>query len=193
MKAIFLDRDGVINRKKENGYITGWDEFFFLPSVFKGLKIFSDCGYELFIITNQQGIGKQLFTVRDLEKIHDNMKAALSEKGIKIKKIYFCPHREIDLCDCRKPATGMVRKAIEEFPDLDIKKSFLIGDSITDIEMGHRIGIKTVFIFPRAGTRGKDCHGTASDDGPGKSLNNTIKPDYIKKDLLEAAELIANS
>jgi D-glycero-D-manno-heptose 1,7-bisphosphate phosphatase len=189
MKVVFLDRDGVINRKKENGYVTSWGEFIFLPLVFEGLKILLDNGYHLFIITNQQGVGKKIFTAGDLKKIHGNMKKALSKKEIKIKRIYYCPHTESDGCDCRKPSTGMIKKAIKEFPDINLKESYLIGDSMTDIETGCRMGIKTILISDFTGTPVMNYDGTSTEI----LSKNNIRPDYIRKDLLEAAKLIVTS
>lgn len=189
MKAVFLDRDGIINKKKENSYITSWDEFIFLPAVFKGLKLLCSSGYNLFIITNQQGIGKKIFTSDELEKIHKNMTNVLSGKGIKICGIYSCPHLESDNCDCRKPATGMIKRVIEEFPAINLKRSYLIGDSINDTEAGYRMGIKTILISASCGTTNID-HSNATAR---KSLKKNIKPDYIKRNLLEAAIFIINS
>ncbi len=176
MKAIFLDRDGVINKKSESGYITCWKDFVFLPGAIEGIKKMYDDGYLLFIVTNQQCIGKGLITEEDLQHIHLKMLEKLSSYKIYVKKIYFCPHLESDNCSCRKPKTGMVEKAFDEFPEIDIKKSFIIGDDLKDIEMGEKSGLNTILI-------NKNRRIISSY----QRYTSLYKPDFITENLLDTA------
>ena len=172
--AIFLDRDGTIN--EERGYVSEPDEFEFLPHALEGMKRFRDMGYRLVIITNQGGIGLGYYTKNDFYRVNKKMLAEVSKAGILIDKIYFCPHSLADNCPCRKPKTGLVMRAKEEL-NLDLKNSFFIGDSIWDIETGKNSGMRTIWI--------------ENDRTPEVKFWET-KPDFIVKDLLEAAELILN-
>jgi histidinol-phosphate phosphatase family protein len=181
MKAIFLDRDGVINRKKENGYITSWEDFIFLPKAIQGIKKVYESGYCLFIVTNQQCVGKGLIKAQDLDYIHFRMLEKLNKYKIKIQKIYFCPHMKSDNCSCRKPKTGMIKKALNDFPDIDIKYSFIIGDDQKDIEMGKKAGLNTIFINKNNNVI-----------NPYTYPDNGYQPDFIKKDLYNAAVFLAS-
>ncbi|NQU31885.1 MAG: HAD-IIIA family hydrolase, partial [Bacteroidetes bacterium] len=105
MKIAYLDRDGVINLKaRSHQYITSWEQFKFSPNIFNFLRDLIAKGYKLIIVTNQQGIGKNLFTIGNLSEIHENMLHVFSENNIKIEKIYFCPHTKEENCNCRKPS-----------------------------------------------------------------------------------------
>ncbi len=147
-KIIFLDRDGIINKKApEHQYITKWDEFVFLPDIFEVLIHLSKLNYKFIIISNQQGIGKGILTYKDLDNIHEKMVSVLCEKDIFIEKIYCCPHLVSDNCNCRKPKIGLIEKAIQELNyEIDFNNSYMIGDSESDIIAGERIGLKTVLV-----------------------------------------------
>ena len=142
--AVFLDRDGVIN-KKRNDYVKSWEEFVFLDGVDEALKLFSNRGYKIIIITNQSAINRKIITVENLNLIHENMKNSFHQKGITIDGIFFCPHKPDDGCNCRKPKTGMIEKALQNF-DLLPQNCVLIGDSDTDIEAGNSMGIKSYLL-----------------------------------------------
>jgi len=147
-KVIFLDRDGIINKKApEHQYITKWNEFVFLLDIFEVLIHLSKLNFKIIIISNQQGIGKGILTYKDLDNIHEKMVSVLNENDILIEKIYFCPHLVSDNCNCRKPKTGLIEKAIQELNyEIDFNNSFMIGDSESDIIAGKRIGLKTVLV-----------------------------------------------
>ncbi len=130
-KAIFLDRDGVINEDK--GYVHKIEDFRFLPGVFEALRHFKGLGYLLILVTNQSGIGRGYYTQEDFEKLTSWMRDILAKKGIELDGIYHCPHHPDLGCDCRKPAPGMIQKACEEH-DIDPTRSWLIGDKPSDIE-----------------------------------------------------------
>lgn len=150
--AIFLDRDGVINKKIDNDYVKCWEEFEFLTGVPEAIAFLrKHCKY-LFIVTNQRGIAKQLMTVKDLEKVHGNMLHALREKGADVDRVYFCPEDEGSYC--RKPNIGMAMQAKADFPDIDFNSSLMIGDSISDLEFGKNLEMKCVWISSKLDDKG---------------------------------------
>jgi D-glycero-D-manno-heptose 1,7-bisphosphate phosphatase len=139
-KAIFLDRDGVINKKLENDYVKSVFEFEILKGVRETLQQLKKLGYVLIVITNQQGIGKGIMSEKDLESIHNYMLKELPE----IDDIFYCPHLN-GTCDCRKPENKMLLDAKEKW-NIDFNKSWMIGDSESDIICGKSVGCKTVLI-----------------------------------------------
>ena len=143
-KIVFLDRDGVINRNR-NDYIKTWDEFEFLPNAKKGIKLLNDNGFKIIIITNQSVVGRGIITKKTLNKIHEKMLKELNEYGCEIEKIYYCPHTPWDNCDCRKPKPGLLLKAAKDF-NIDLKKCYFIGDEVTDMQAGEKAGCKTYLV-----------------------------------------------
>ncbi len=140
--TLFLDRDGVINNKIEGDYVRSWSQFDFIEGAIEGLKILRKIFGRIIIVTNQRGIGLGLMTENDLCKIHENMEKILKENGVFIDRIYYCPHDyEKENCDCRKPKVGLALKAKMEFPEIDFKKSIVLGDSISDIQFGKSLGM----------------------------------------------------
>ena len=142
--TLFLDRDGVINKKLDGKYVRNWEEFTFIPNVLSSISKLSRLFNRIIIITNQQGIGKGLMSKNDLLFLHQKMLKEIEKAGGKINKIYFCPHLETDNCNCRKPKIGMIENAIKDFPSINIQKAYLIGDSPSDIQAGEKAGIKSV-------------------------------------------------
>ena len=142
--TLFLDRDGVINKKLEGKYVRNWEEFEFIPNVLSSISKLSNLFNRIIIITNQQGIGKGIMSENDLIILHQTMIEKIEKVNGKINKIYFCPHLETDYCNCRKPKIGMIEKAVRDFPEINIKKSYLIGDSPSDIKAGERAGLHTI-------------------------------------------------
>jgi len=149
--ALFLDRDGVVNRKLENAYVRDWDEYEFLPGVLNALRTLAGIFGRTIIVTNQQGIGKGLMTEADLASLHNQMIAAISESGGRVDAIYHCPHLAADNCACRKPKTGMVKRALKDFPDIDPGLSIMVGDSEHDMVFGKRAGMITVGVGHNTG------------------------------------------
>lgn len=168
-KAVFLDRDGVIVEDK--GYTHQIENFKLLPKVIEGLKMLS--GYRLFIVTNQSGIARGFYTLSDFEKFNSHLFGKLKRHGIKIEKTYYCPHKPEDGCECRKPKARLLKEAEEEF-GIDLKSSFVVGDKKSDIEMGKNSGCRTVLVLSGNGIQAKD----------------EAKPDYLARDLVEAAKWI---
>ncbi len=129
-KAVFFDRDGVLNIKK-NDYVKSEKELVIIPGIEKGLSLLQKNGFELFIITNQSVINRGIISLDMEEKINQKLLDYLKNYEIKISKIYICPHRPDENCSCRKPQPGLIQKAVLE-NEIDIKKSWFIGDSDSD-------------------------------------------------------------
>jgi histidinol-phosphate phosphatase family protein len=144
--TLFLDRDGVINHKLDNDYVKSWDEFEFLPGALDALAKFADVFGTIVIVTNQQGIGKGIYTASDLEEVHRRMMTEIENAGGRIDKIYYCPGLAKDDPPCRKPNPGMALDAKKDFPSIDFERSVMVGDSVSDMEMGRAVGMRTVFI-----------------------------------------------
>ncbi len=145
LTTIFLDRDGVINRKRDEDYVKHWGEFEFLPGVKEALKVLTEKNYRLIVVTNQRGIARGWMTEADVQDVHARMMDELAQHGAALSAIYYCPHDK-DQCDCRKPQTGMFRQAQRDFPAIDFAKSMLIGDSLSDMAAGATLGCRNIFI-----------------------------------------------
>ena len=142
--TLFLDRDGVINKKLEQRYVTNFDEFVFVKNSDIAIRKLHKIFKRILVVTNQQGIGKGIMTEDDLNLLHLQMQRKLSVDFDLIDKIYFCPCLEVDNCNCRKPKTGMLENAKLDFPDMKIEDSFLVGDSDSDIIAGKKFGLSTI-------------------------------------------------
>ncbi|MCL4161429.1 UNVERIFIED_CONTAM: hypothetical protein GTU68_032924, partial [Idotea baltica] len=146
--ALFLDRDGVINRKLPEAYVRYWEEFEFLPGVLENIQVLTSYFAYTFLVTNQQGIGKGLMDEKMLKGIHQKMENNILEYGGKLDAIYYCPHLASNLaCTCRKPQSGMALKAKEEFPKIDFSKSLMVGDADTDMVFGKNLGMITIQVL----------------------------------------------
>ncbi len=144
-KAIFLDRDGVINYDK-NDYTWRIDDFEILPGVFAACREFIRKEFKLIVVTNQGGIAKGLYTHSDVEALHQHMIELLSSEGINLTEVYYCPHHEISgKCMCRKPGSLLVEKAIARF-DIDPSTSYFIGDRERDIQAGEAAGVMGILV-----------------------------------------------
>lgn len=177
-KAIFFDRDGVI--VKDTNHLYKIKDCKFYKGVFEAIKKFPT-GYKKIIITNQAGIAKGLYMKEDYKKLMDWILRQLKKHSIKIDKVYFCPHhpegiikKYAKLCGCRKPEIGMLRQAGKDF-DLNLRTSWLIGDSTKDILAGNRAGCKTILVATGYG---------------GKDKKYKVKPIFKAKNLIAAAKII---
>ena len=144
LDTLFLDRDGVINVKLDGRYVRNTDEFEFMLGAENAIAKLSAIFNRILIVTNQQGIAKEIMSADDLNTLHQYMLQQLKAEGGIIEKIYYCPHFAAENCSCRKPNTGMIQQAIIDFPAIKIEESYLIGDSDTDIIAGERMGLITV-------------------------------------------------
>lgn len=141
-KAVFLDRDGVINKKRDD-YVKNVNEFEILANAPKAIKLLNDRNYLVIIITNQSAVNRGLLTSEELSKIHKIMSQELGKNSAYVNAIYYCPHRPDENCPCRKPKTGMIERAIQEH-SISKKLSWLIGDSESDIIAARQVGISGV-------------------------------------------------
>ena len=144
--TLFLDRDGVINVRIIDGYVTKIEEFEFLPNVIEALKIFKEKFKYIVVVTNQQGVGKGIMKFEDVETVHQFMVQQVAENGGKIDKVYFCPQLKSVPDNYRKPSPKMAYFAKNDFSDIDLSKSIMIGDMNSDVEFGKNAGMKTIFI-----------------------------------------------
>jgi len=145
-KAIFLDRDGVINSDIGHYYIYRVEDFVINKGIINSLKRFQDAGYILIVITNQGGVAKGIYSCEDVNKVHHYLETRLKENGILLQEIYYCPHHEsVASCKCRKPSPYMINQAIKKY-NIDISMSYLIGDSKRDIEAAEAAGVKGIKI-----------------------------------------------
>ncbi len=144
--TLFLDRDGVINRRLEGDYIKTWDEFEFLPSVPDALAIFTSLFNRIVVVTNQQGIGKGLMTEETLQGIHQKMSEAIRQSGGRIDHIFHCPDLQYSGSMYRKPNIGMALTARKLFPDIRFSRSVMAGDSLSDMQFGKNAGMMTVLV-----------------------------------------------
>jgi D-glycero-D-manno-heptose 1,7-bisphosphate phosphatase len=145
-KALFLDRDGVINVEKE--YLHNIKDFEFIDGIFELCRYYQDLGYMIFIITNQSGIARKYYSELDFKLLTNWMLQEFEHRNIKIKKVYHCPHHP-DIngkCDCRKPEPGMILEAKKDF-NIDLAHSLMIGDKERDIEAALNAGIKETYLF----------------------------------------------
>jgi D-glycero-D-manno-heptose 1,7-bisphosphate phosphatase len=146
-KAVFLDRDGVINRKPPEGeYVTRWEDLELLPAVAEAIAALVKAGFLVIVVSNQRCVAKGLLTVRELNSIHQRMREKLATAGAVITAVYYCPHDTEPPCDCRKPAPGMLLTAARNH-EVDLAGSWMVGDSDTDVEAGKRAGCRTVRIL----------------------------------------------
>ena len=144
--TLFLDRDGVINDRIVGSYVRNWAEFEFMEGVLEAMPILArkfDC---IVVVTNQQGIAKGIMTEDALNKVHASMLEEIEKKGGRIDKVYFCAAHERENSPCRKPNVGMAEQAKFNFPKINFDQAVMVGDSITDIEFGYNMNMKTVLV-----------------------------------------------
>ena len=144
IKTIFLDRDGVIN--KEVGYLHKIEDFIFIDGVFEACLSFKKLNYQIIIISNQSGIARGYFTLFEYEKLTKWMLNQFSKKNISILDVFFCPHGPKSKCNCRKPKPGMLIDAKNKY-NIDLEKSWMIGDKETDIEAANLAGISNTILL----------------------------------------------
>lgn len=173
-RAVFLDRDGVINIKAPEGeYITSWEDFRFLPQVPQAIALLNQARFLVIVASNQRGIAKGCMSSGDLQEIHRRMLDELERDGASVSAIYYCPHDVDAFCPCRKPAPGMLLQAAQDH-QIDLQTSWMIGDSDIDILAGKQAGCRTGRIL-----------------GPG--VDAAIDADVTAPSLIEAATAIVST
>lgn len=183
-KAVFLDRDGVIN--EETNYAHRRDQLMLIPRAAEAIRLLNDNGFLVIVTTNQAGIARGLYEEKDMHAFHRAMKEELKkEKGARLDAIYWCPHHpevvhEVHriICDCRKPRPGMLLQASRDF-SIDLARSFMVGDKWSDIDAGANAGCKTVMV--RTGY-GKEE----------RAQQKERKADFHTSDLFDAVHVILN-
>lgn len=180
MKVVFIDRDGVINRfPGDKKYVTRVKDFYFLPRTLLALKSLSDAGFKLFVVSNQAGVGKGVYSQFKLDQINDFMLRHVNRVGARIQRVFYCTHRSDAGCDCRKPRIGSIIKAMQllKKPLSDARNAFFVGDTKGDIQAGAHAGCKTIFVLSGRENR--------------RSMKAwEVQPDYIAEDLWAATQII---
>jgi len=181
VKAVFVDRDGTINQEKE--YVSRIEDFELIPGSLEALKLLTEHGVKIYIVTNQAGIAKGYFTEEQFHRLTEYMIRIFESEGIKIENILYCPHHPDGVipeytgdCLCRKPNNKLIQDVVEE-NHLKVDEVVLIGDKNTDIEAGNRLRMKTYLVETGYGAEEK------------KRTNAT----FVKKDLLGAVVHLLNS
>jgi D-glycero-D-manno-heptose 1,7-bisphosphate phosphatase len=170
-RAVFLDRDGVINQKAPEGqYVTRWEDMEFLPSVHEAVRLLNQAGFFVVVVSNQRCVAKGLITTVQLDSLHARMGREFEAAGARLDAIYYCPHEYVPACSCRKPQPGMLLDAAREH-EIDLTRSWMIGDSGHDVEAGRSAGCRTVRLT-------EDKESVASDS------------DVVASSLLDAARKI---
>ncbi len=182
--AIFLDRDGTINQ--EVGYLDSEDKLVVLPSAFEAVRLINISGFKAVVVTNQAGVAKGFFNEEFVRLINGRIQAVMIEKGAVIDRFYFCPHHPSEgidpyrmICKCRKPEPGLLTQAAVDL-DIDLARSYMIGDHLRDVETAHRVGAKGILIMT----------GHGSDQIQTEQINSLNRPDHIAADILEAVHWI---
>lgn len=172
-RFVILDRDGTII--VERHYLSDPNQIVLTSGAIEGLTYLANLGFRFIIVTNQSGIARGFFNIATLATIHQRLREILGSSGIEIDGIYYCPHHPNDGCNCRKPEPGLLNIASEEF-DFDTKDCFVIGDNVSDIELGKRVQARTILV----------------ETGYGKTVSNRTltNPDYTAANLRDAAQII---
>ena len=146
VRYVFLDRDGVLNRKMPEGvYVGEWAQFAWLPGAVEAVARMKRAGLTVIVVSNQRGVALGRITTMQLEGLHEKMQDHLARNDAPLDAIYYCPH-DYGECHCRKPDTGLFEQAFQSFPQSNAGNSVFIGDSLSDIEAGRRLSMKTIFI-----------------------------------------------
>lgn len=149
MKAVFIDRDGVICQNRDD-YVKSWEEFRFIPRSIEAIVRLTEAGLPVVVITNQSIINRGITPASVVEDIHRRMMTKIEDHGGRIARIYYCPHRPDEHCSCRKPQPGMLLRATQEL-GIDLEESYLIGDSIGDIQAAQAVNAKAYMVLTGRG------------------------------------------
>jgi D-glycero-D-manno-heptose 1,7-bisphosphate phosphatase len=176
IRFVFLDRDGVINRKPPEGeYIGHWRDFELLPGAASAIAALNRSGRRVIVVSNQRGIALGRYTSADVDALHARLQEHLAGHDAHIDAFYYCPHDK-DACDCRKPKTGMLEQAFRDFPEAARTNSLLIGESLSDIEAARRFGLPSVFIQGDPATQKTGAAKAASlADAVSSSLSEAVE------------------
>lgn len=168
-RAVFLDRDGTM--AADVPYCSRPEDFRLFPGTAPAIRLLNEHGFKVIVITNQSGVARGYFTEETLAEIHQKMKKELAGEGASVDAVYYCPHHPDDNCDCRKPKPALLLRAVKDF-NIDLSRSFVVGDMLLDIGLGKAAGCRTVLI--------------SADN----MTDDAAKPDVVVPDILEAARAI---
>ncbi|MFV9505131.1 MAG: D-glycero-alpha-D-manno-heptose-1,7-bisphosphate 7-phosphatase [Oscillochloridaceae bacterium umkhey_bin13] len=177
MQALFLDRDGVINENRHD-YVKSWQELQPISGVFEALRCLTQAGWPIFVVTNQAAINHGRLSEVELVEIHKRLQALALRHGGVINDFRYCPHRPDEGCACRKPGSAMLTCLAQQY-GLDLTRSYLIGDALTDIAAGKAVGCQTILVRTGRGKEQLDLPAFAH-----------WRPDYVATDLLAATDWI---
>lgn len=155
--SIFLDRDGVIIENRPD-YVRTWADVEFIPGALESLSKIAASDYAIVIVTNQAGIGKGVIPPTVAESINQSIREEIGRHGGRVDGLYVCPHTNTDNCTCRKPKPGMLLQAAHDL-DLDLARSWMIGDALTDLEAGRAAGVRALLVLTGRGSEQQSTHG----------------------------------
>jgi D,D-heptose 1,7-bisphosphate phosphatase len=188
--AVFLDRDGTINEEK--GYLDRLEKLSLIPGTAEAIRLLNSRGMKVVVVTNQSGVARGLFDEAFLGTLHARLTAMLKQEGASLDRIYYCPHHPTEgrgpyrlRCDCRKPAPGLLLRACEEL-GLDSTRSYMVGDTLYDIEAGARAGIRGILVRTGYGNAAAETLAAPGTNGGAR----VVRPVHIAADLLEAVKWI---
>jgi len=183
-RAVFLDRDGTVNT--EVGYLTDLDKLSLIPGAGAAISRLNEAGLKVVLVTNQSGVARGYFTESFVQETHKRLEQLLQNEGARLDGIYYCPHHPTTgkppytvACDCRKPGTGLIDRAARDH-GIDTRRSFVVGDKWSDVELAHRAGAHAVLVMT----------GYAPDDPGNVRPPHVDDPDFIAHDLTEAVDWI---
>ncbi|MCX7973066.1 MAG: HAD-IIIA family hydrolase [Candidatus Aminicenantes bacterium] len=214
-RAVFLDRDGTLN--EDVGYPRSLAEIRIFPESFEAIRLLNKAGFHLIVVTNQSAVGRGWLAESNLQKIHSAMQEIFLAQGARIDAFYYCPHWLDSLdpiyalsCECRKPGTALGHRAARDF-NLNLKKSFMVGDKLEDILFGHRLGTKSVLVLTGDGKQTWQNLSWLKEKNRLERINSLkhlnqrgwdwtklrlkldeLEPDYVAANILEAAHWIIN-
>ena len=177
-RTVFLDRDGTIIKEKD--FIKDPQEIEFISGSIQAIKILKNLGYKIIVVSNQSGVGRGILTEEMVKKVNHFFMRKLAEKDAPVDAIYYCPHHPDQNCDCRKPETGMLKKAAKDHK-LNLEDAVVIGDKLTDVRLGKNIGAKTILVLTGYGKSELKKISAGSIEE-----NENDKPDFVAKNLLSA-------
>lgn len=176
-RAVFLDRDGTLNVEKQ--YLFRVEDWEWIPGAVEALRMLTDLGFTLVVVTNQAGIARGYYSDVDVQRLHDFVADDLASQGLSIAAFYHCPHHpefgEVRQCACRKPGAGMLLSAAADL-DIDLSQSWMIGDKLIDVEAGRKASTKTILVRT----------------GYGKNVETQADDTVVVDDILAAARYLRN-
>jgi histidinol-phosphate phosphatase family protein len=174
--TVFLDRDGTIN--EEVGYLDDPGRLHLISGTAEAIRLLNEAGILVIVISNQAGVGRGYFSTATVEAIHQEMARQLAMNGAWVDAIYYCPHHPNEGCQCRKPEAGMLLQAVRKH-GIDTRRAFMVGDKMSDLYAGRRVGCRTVLVLTGYGEQAREV------------FNNSIfQPDHISSNLYDAVKWI---